>query len=227
MNALGLKIETEVLRNPGESTPNSFQVIVTDWAGRDVGYISTLHPENGWVPIWNTEISKTYQGVGLYPAMLRQLRDLVQRYGFKGIVSRGAKRVGVLSTASWEKFARREPRISQRVAPGGKVDYYLSGLGNSADYEFDYEARYADDGILHVVRIFDSAGNEVGEASALEMYGKKKLAPQEVHVDPAHQRKGLATEAFRVLEQQTGRALGRPSLLSPDGKAFWASRRRK
>lgn len=76
-----------------------------------------------WVSVSNARIATEYRGKGLYPVMLKELRDLVQADGYKGIVSFREGRQGGMSDRSWEKFADREPRVKEM-----KGDYYLSAL---------------------------------------------------------------------------------------------------
>ena len=69
------------------------------------------------------------RGNGLYPAMLTAMRDHVQEFGCKGIVSEAHGRVGLRSTASWEKFAEREPRVvAKKKRDTTLKDYFFAGL---------------------------------------------------------------------------------------------------
>lgn len=73
--------------------------------------------------ILDVAVEPEYRGMGVYPAMLSALRDKVrQDKRCAGLFSDGDSREPI-ATASWEKFAEREPRVSRR---GG--NYYLDGL---------------------------------------------------------------------------------------------------
>ena len=79
-------------------------------------------------PILDVVIAPKYRGMGLYPAMLSVLRDEVrQDKRCAGLFSDGDSREPA-ATASWEKFAEREPRVSRR---GG--NYYLDGLAANGE----------------------------------------------------------------------------------------------
>ena len=113
----------------------SYGLLVRDADDNYVGHISTRScPPGGWAAITEGNIEDAMHGRGLYPVMLTRLRDFVQKNGCKGVVSRGADRVGSQSTASWEKFAKREPRVKiddveiDEYGEPVQTDFYFAGL---------------------------------------------------------------------------------------------------
>lgn len=93
-------------------------------SGEEIGYAFAFSCAPGeYAPIRDGEIDPKWQRKGLYPVMLAALRDVAQRNGCKGIVSRGSGRVADRSTRSWERFARAEPRVRREGS-----DFYLDGL---------------------------------------------------------------------------------------------------
>lgn len=93
-------------------------------SGEEVGYVFAFSCAKGeYASIRDSEIDPKWQQKGLYPVMLTALRDVAQRNGCRGIVSRGSGRIADRSTRSWERFARAEPRVRRDGA-----DFYLDGL---------------------------------------------------------------------------------------------------
>lgn len=100
------------------------ELMVFDKAGEPVGDMDAGHCFGGeWATIGEANIAPSMRGKGLYPAMLTKMRDFVKKKGCVGLVSLGGDRIGEQSTASWEKFAKREPRVRREAD-----DYYFSGL---------------------------------------------------------------------------------------------------
>lgn len=104
--------------------------------GKRIGFVSAFGAcRNGdWAQIGNGIIEdRKFQGIGLYPTMLKKLRDAAKSAGCKGLVSRAENRYGFESTESWAKFATREPKVSAKAAFDSSGypadDYYLEGLG--------------------------------------------------------------------------------------------------
>jgi GNAT superfamily N-acetyltransferase len=91
--------------------------------GFEAGEASVFLDEAEYAPVFTADVHPKYRGRGLYPAMLMQLLRNAKERGYRGIVSEDAGRVGTQSTASWEKFAAREPRVRR-----GKDAFTLEGL---------------------------------------------------------------------------------------------------
>jgi hypothetical protein len=77
--------------------------------GEEVGFVGYSACAKGqYAQIEDAFISPRVQGYGLYPALLSALRNKVKAKGCKGIISTDRTPE---ATASWEKFAQREPRV--------------------------------------------------------------------------------------------------------------------
>jgi hypothetical protein len=127
LKKLGLRVLAEKNPSPfeGDTEYHDYKVWLTDSEGKAKGQVEAFArcPADQWARVDSGWIDKEYQGKALYPEMLKALRDELQRDGCLGVVSRQTGRHGQQSTASWQKFADKEPRVRK---DGG--DYYLSAL---------------------------------------------------------------------------------------------------
>lgn len=99
-----------------------------DKGSKHVGELTvTKCNAEGYASVDEAWIADKWRGKGLYPVMLTRMRDHVKAKGCKGLVSRRIGRRGTKSTASWERFAAREPRVRAVETEYGP-DYYLDGL---------------------------------------------------------------------------------------------------
>jgi GNAT superfamily N-acetyltransferase len=119
-NGLVLSTFIDHLRGGGVA---EFIVTASSASGEQVGLVRAGEGDGEWAPVGRADIDPAYRGKGIYPEMLRQLRDTAKAHGYKGIVSYGDEREGKMSTASWVKFARRDRRVKRRGN-----DFFLSGL---------------------------------------------------------------------------------------------------
>jgi hypothetical protein len=103
--------------------------------GEEVGFVGYSACAKGqYAQIEDAFISPRVQGYGLYPALLSALRNKVKAKGCKGIISTDRTPE---ATASWEKFAQREPRVRrdgdtftlEGLPKSGRIP--LSGLSKS------------------------------------------------------------------------------------------------
>lgn len=93
-------------------------------SGEEVGYVFGMSCAVGeYAAVRDAEIDPKWRGKGVYPSMLKALRDIAQQNGCAGVVSRASGRIKDMSTKSWKKFADREPRVREEAG-----DYYLSAL---------------------------------------------------------------------------------------------------
>jgi hypothetical protein len=85
---------------------------------------------SGWASVEVGEIPAPWQKKGLYPELLKFLRDEVKARGCAGVASYSGGRVDSSSTKSWEGFARREPRVKVVKNPWSDDGdtFLLSGL---------------------------------------------------------------------------------------------------
>jgi hypothetical protein len=107
------------------------EIMVVDSMGVEIGYTAAIL-ESEFAPITGSHIYGHYKGKGLYPKMLMLLLTEVQARGHRGIVSEATGRLGNESTASWQKFAARESRVTSSRDRENRINYYLAGLHSSA-----------------------------------------------------------------------------------------------
>lgn len=133
-------VSLEARKTKGKDGVTQYIVEAVDDSGV-VGDVHAYHypeEESDWVEISAASVSSRSRGKGIYPTMLKKLRDFVQEDGKAGVVSRGAGRISPESTASWEKFAKREPRVTvDEGGGGGETDYYLSALPETGRIPMD------------------------------------------------------------------------------------------
>ena len=109
---------------------DEYRVKATTPKGKVIGSVNA-HADcavPSYAVVGTASVQKAYRGIGLYPQMLVELRDAVQRDGCLGIESPGANRTPD-ATASWRKFAAREPGVAiVRTDAEYGDDHTLSGL---------------------------------------------------------------------------------------------------
>lgn len=177
----------------------------------------------GYAAIDEGWITEAWQGKGLYPVMLTKMRDHVKAQGCKGLVSRVIGRRGKKSTASWEKFAAREPRVRAVETQYGP-DYYLDGLGKMLDPAEGYRIQVKREGAgVYSARALSPSGAVVGEVG----FGPASINPDvleagEVFVEPGHRRKGIATAMYADVEKVSRRKVIPSWVQSDEGRALWA-----
>lgn len=126
LQEMGFRVEVHRTRDPVNETTD-YALRVFDGGNKLVGKIdsySAACAEKGWASVSAAIVTKQYRGRGIYPEMLRVLRDAVQADGCRGIFSGSGNR-SEAATESWRKFAAREPRVSQQAGRPGY--YFLNG----------------------------------------------------------------------------------------------------
>jgi GNAT superfamily N-acetyltransferase len=196
-------------------------------------------------------IEPEHQGKGLYQNMLNMAKDHVKSLGSKGIMSEGYQR-SKAATRAWDKVATHADPHTSNASVRGRLspedsDYYLAASemekGLKGDWKKEgYTLKFhppkvemfngKHDITSHRVTAHDPKGNRVGDYYFSE-WPEASEHKGLLHVtfsstDPDHQRKGLASAAYSVIEQKTGKKLhSSVGNRSADAKKLWAQPNRQ
>jgi GNAT superfamily N-acetyltransferase len=191
-------------------------------------------------------IEPEHQGKGLYQNMLNMAKDHVKSLGSKGIMSEGYQR-SKAATRAWDKVATHADPHTSNASVRGRLspedsDYYLAASemekGLKGDWKKEgYTLKFhppkvemfngKHDITSHRVTAHDPKGNRVGDYYFSE-WPEASEHKGLLHVtfsgtDPDHQRKGLASAAYSVIEQKTGKKVhSSVGNRSADAKKLWS-----
>lgn len=200
--------------------------------------------EDGFHEVHRALVEPEHRGKGIYQGMLNIAADHVKSIGGKGVMSRGYQR-SPDATRAWDKvgsFAVDAKDSSIKPLPY-RANYFLQRSeslqkGARGDWKKEgYTLKFhppkvemfngKHDITSHRVTAHDSQGNRVGDYHFSEWpeasEHKGLLHVTFSRTDPDHQRKGLASAAYSMIEQRTGKKVhSSPGNRSADAKKLWS-----
>jgi GNAT superfamily N-acetyltransferase len=208
-----------------------------------LGSVLASRHETDSIGIHDTDLGEEHRGKGLGKAMYEALYHHVAKNGVKrvegGIHTKNAQRVhesiarkhgvdyNATEGSSYEyKLPQSKKMAASELVKGAKGDWKKEG------YTFKFHKPKVEmfngkhDITSHRVTAHDSQGNRVGDYNFSEWPEASKYKGL-LHVtfsgtDPDHQRKGLASAAYSLIEKQTGKKLhSNNGNRSADAKALW------
>jgi len=132
----------------------------------------------------------------------------------------------------YQKLKTIEKKTLEKGARGDwkKEGYTFEHKVYNAQNPQDPNLRHRDDMQSHHIHVFDKNGKPAGSFSFHQwLEGKNKGTVQPWHADvkPEHRRKGIASEAYKMVERHTGTKMSRGDFQSPAAKKLWSAADRK
>lgn len=118
---------------------------------------------------------------------------------------------------------------SEELDKGAKGDWQKEGYSlKYLEPKTEYHKKQPDF-TVHTIKAYDNNGNETGTYDFIEHHANKQyqgqIFPNNVYTKKEHQQKGLASAAYKLIEDLTDKKLSKPigeDLQSDSAKALWS-----